>query len=86
VAVAGQVNMNERSFTDRQARFIAFYEGNGVETARKAGYTGTYSTLGKTAHDLLKIPKIVQAIRERETRKLFKFFLFEHAYGMILGR
>jgi len=62
--------VSDLELTDRQAKFALLYNGNGVETARKAGYTGSYGALGKTAHDLLKNPKVVAAIRERESQEL----------------
>ncbi len=51
--------------TPRQQKFIEVYEGNGTEAARLAGYKGNDNVLGVTAHELLKIPKIADAIRSR---------------------
>ena len=46
-------------------KFIQLYDGNGTDTARKAGYTGSDNALGKTAYDLLRLPKILKAIAKR---------------------
>lgn len=51
--------------TPRQLKFIEVYSGNGTEAAKLAGYTGSDNVLGKTAHDLLRNPKVVEAIKSR---------------------
>lgn len=48
--------------TQKQKKFIEFYEGNGTKAARQAGYTGDDNTLAQTAFDLLRNPKIKEAI------------------------
>lgn len=60
-------------FTPRQSAFIDNYTGrndpeltgNGVKSAKAAGYQGEYHTLGVTARQLLKQPKIIAEIRRR---------------------
>ena len=53
--------------TGKQRLFIEAYLQcfNGVEAARRAGYQGSYSTLGVTAHDNLKNPKVKSVIDAR---------------------
>lgn len=53
-----------KRFTAKQKLFIHHYLAtlNGVEAAKKAGYKGSYSTLGVTAHDNLKNPAIREVI------------------------
>lgn len=58
--------MAEKKLNPRQQKFVDIYDGNGVESARKAGYTGSDNTLAQTAHDLLRNPKIVEALKNRE--------------------
>lgn len=52
--------------TPFQQRFIDFYDGNGVATARKAGYKGDTQALGVAAYKLLKLPKIKKLIEKRD--------------------
>ena len=54
--------------TEKQAAFVkAYYEptsdtfGNGVQSAKIAGYAGNDNTLAQTAHLLLRNNKIIQA-------------------------
>lgn len=58
--------------TLKQRKFIEVYDGNGTEAARVAGYTGDDNTLGVTAHELLRNPKISQAVNERVSKSLTK--------------
>jgi len=55
------------NFTIKQKKFIDYYliTLNGVESARRAGYQGDYSTLGVVAHENLKKPKIKEEIEKR---------------------
>jgi hypothetical protein len=56
------------TFTGKERAFIDAYflcNFNGVRAARKAGYQGSYSTLGVVAHDNLKKPKIRAEIDKR---------------------
>jgi len=53
--------------TYKQNLFIQYYKGNATDAARQAGYKGSQNVLGKTGHDLLKIPKIIQAIQARDS-------------------
>lgn len=59
-----------REFTDRQLKFIELYEGNGTDAARRAGYSGSDNVLGKTAYELLRNPKIVEAIKKRHDEEI----------------
>lgn len=56
-----------KGLTHKQQLFVEAYlaEPNGVKAARTAGYSGSYSVLGKTAHDLLKKDKVREALRFR---------------------
>ena len=53
-------------YTPKQWSFAHHYAEtlNGVVSARGAGYKGSYSVLGVTAHDNLKNPKIKKLIRD----------------------
>jgi len=62
--------MPPRDLTAKQRRFVDLYAGNGTEAARQAGYTGSDDALGVTAHDLLRNPKILKAIKEREATEM----------------
>lgn len=62
----------DRKLTPRQLKFIEAYSGNGTEAAKLAGYTGDDNTLGVTAHELLRNPKISEAIKNREAKVLKK--------------
>lgn len=57
----GELTGLQRAFVD--AWFECRY--NGVEAARRAGYQGTYSTLGNIASRNLKMSKVQAAIAER---------------------
>lgn len=57
--------MSEK-LTPRQRKFAEVYEGNGVEAARVAGYTGSPGTLAVTAYHLLRLPKVRELISARE--------------------
>lgn len=54
--------------TEKQRRFVEAYcglaLGNATEAARLAGYKGSDGTLGVTAHETLKNPKVRRAIEE----------------------
>lgn len=54
--------------TTKQNKFIEIYDGNGTRAARLAGYKGNDNVLGVTANELLRNPKIAQAIKARETK------------------
>jgi phage terminase small subunit len=56
--------------TPKQRKFIEAYTGNATEAARIAGYQGDDNVLGVTGYDLLRNPKIAQAIAEREERAI----------------
>ncbi len=61
-------NGNGHKLTIRRKRFALLYDGNGTETARLAGYTGTDPVLGVTATGLLKDPKVQDVIKQRESQ------------------
>lgn len=52
--------------TLKQQRFVDAFDGNATAAARAAGYKGSDNTLGVTAHDLLRLPKIQAAIAARK--------------------
>lgn len=56
----------QRELTAKQQLFIYHYLDtlNGVKAAKRAGYKGSYSTLGVVAHENLKKPKIKKAIQD----------------------
>lgn len=58
----------ERPLTGKQQAFVWHYidnNCNGIQAAIQAGYKGSYSALGVTAHDNLKNPKIRAEIDAR---------------------
>lgn len=55
----------QRPLTPKQRKFIAFYCGNGIEAARKAGYQGNDATLGAVAYENLRKPQVAKAIKAR---------------------
>lgn len=59
-----------RPLNARQRKFVELYDGNGTQSAKKAGYTGSDKVLGETARDLLENPVVSAAIRARETKEL----------------
>ena len=61
--------MSEKKLNARQLKFVECYNGNATEAARQAGYKGSDNVLGVTGHDLLRIPKIAELIRERDQHK-----------------
>ncbi len=61
-----------QKLTAKQLKFIEAYQGNGTEAAKLAGYTGDDNTLGVTAHDLLRNPKISDLIQKRQSKELKK--------------
>jgi len=61
-----------KRFTPKQVRFVAAYDGNAADAARKAGYKGTNQVLAVTGNDLLRNPKIAAAIAARENGKIKK--------------
>lgn len=56
-----------KALNHKQLLFVEAYlaEPNGVKAAKAAGYKGSYSVLGKTAHQLLKRPDVKAALQER---------------------
>lgn len=54
------------TLTSKQRAFVNAYVSNGqngTQAAREAGYKGNDNVLGVTAHDLLKVPKVQEAIQ-----------------------
>lgn len=60
-----------RELTLKQKKFIEVYAGNGTEAARLAGYKGNENALAVAANELLRNPKIADAIANRE-KKIIK--------------
>jgi len=59
----------ERNLTTRQLRFVAFYDGNASEAARKAGYKGKPHTVEVIGYQNMKNPRIIEAIQKREEKR-----------------
>lgn len=53
-----------RTLNPRQQAFVREYlvDGNATAAARRAGYRGSDSVLAATGHELLRIPKVAEAI------------------------
>lgn len=60
--------MADGKLTDKQQRFVEAFDGNATQAAIVAGYSA--KSAEKLGHDLLKIPKVAQAIKKREDRKV----------------
>jgi len=58
-----------KRLTTKQQRFADFYDGNGYEAAKKAGYKGSYDVLAHIAEDNLKKVHIAIAIANREKKR-----------------
>lgn len=58
----------KQKLTTKQQRFVEYYDGNGVEAVRKAGYSGSYETLRSIAKENLTKPHIKAAIDAREAK------------------
>lgn len=58
--------MGKKGLTERQRKWADFYveSGNGVESAKRAGYKGSYGSLAVQANDNLNNPKIQEYIKE----------------------
>lgn len=54
----------------KQRKFVLAYAGNGTEAARAAGWRGDDRTLAVTASQLLRNPKVIEAIKAREVKEL----------------
>lgn len=52
--------------TDRMRAFVDAYAGDATKAARSAGYTGSDATLRVTACNLMKDPRISEAIKGRQ--------------------
>jgi hypothetical protein len=59
-----------RQLNDRQLKFIAIYDGNGTDSARKAGYKGSDNVLAQMARHLLRNTHIRKLITGRQEREL----------------
>lgn len=64
--------MAKSKLTLKQKKFIAAYDGNATDAARKAGYAGNDVTLGSVAHENLKKPLVAEALAKRETKAIAK--------------
>jgi len=55
-----------KPLTLKQARFVIAYlrTGNGVESAKEAGYKGSYKTLDAMARDNLEKPRIIEELQK----------------------
>ena len=58
----------KQKLTTKQQRFVEYYDGNGVEAARKAGYKGNDHALRTIAYENMTKPDIVSAIDAREKK------------------
>ena len=54
-----------RPLTIKQKRFAEYYEGNGTEACRQAGYQGNDNVLAQQAKENLRKPHIVEIIQQR---------------------
>lgn len=59
-----------RELTEKQRKFIAFYSGNGVEAARRAGYDGDDTVLASVAYENLRKPQLREAIKKRSAHDI----------------
>jgi hypothetical protein len=64
-----QVPARKRDLTTRQLRFVAFYDGNASEAARKAGYKGKPHTVDVIGYNNMQNPRIIEAIQKREEKR-----------------
>jgi hypothetical protein len=60
------------NLSEKQRKFVELYNGNATETAKKAGYSGNANVLGKTGYDLLRNPKIIEALKKRDAKSAVK--------------
>lgn len=60
--------MAKDDLTDKQQKFAAAYEGNAKAAAIAAGYSE--KSAEKLGRDLLQIPKVADAIRERQEKAI----------------
>lgn len=58
-----------KKLTTKQKRFSEFFDGNGVQACRDAGYKGNDQTLAVVAKENLRKPHIRAAIDAREQKK-----------------
>ncbi len=63
--MGASVSVNKIGLTVKQQLFVNFYEGNGTEAARLAGYKGDDNTLGQVAYENLRKPLIIKALSLR---------------------
>ena len=61
-------NVLGKPLTVLQQRFCKLYDGNGIETAKKAGYKGNRSVLAGIARKNLQDPRIVAIIQDQQKR------------------
>ncbi len=60
-----------KPLTLKQSRFVLAYlrTGNGVESAKEAGYKGTYKTLDAMARDNLEKPRIIEELQRHGAKR-----------------
>lgn len=58
------------ALTTKQKRFAELYDGNGVQTAKEAGYQGSTAVLNQSAIKNLKNPRIIELIEGREEARM----------------
>lgn len=54
------------NLTHKQFLFVQYYEGNGTDAARKAGYEGNDAVLAQVASENLRKPDIHEAINTKQ--------------------
>ena len=55
----------EDRLSQRQQRFVDYYEGNSREAARKAGYKSPR----RRGYELMQMPKVQETIKQRENKE-----------------
>lgn len=60
--------MAKKDLTVKQRRFVEAYSGNHTQAAIDAGYSA--KSAEKIGRDLLRIPTVAKAIREREAKEI----------------
>lgn len=66
--MAAKNAFKRKGLTTKQERFVEFFEGNATEAAIKAGYAPKSAHV--TGSQLLRQPKIADAIRDRQEEKM----------------
>ena len=58
-------NGKKDKLSQRQQRFVDYYEGNCREAARKAGYKSPR----RRGYELMQMPKVQEAVKQRENKE-----------------